>query len=136
MTDPATGSFNPLRPASATNKLSQTQGGFNKAHIVAPQTKSYPKIEMERARNRPGIEQNGPIVQKQHIQGLLEHEVEIGEEKYRIVTNVTCEHNLRSAPSLQGTIIVTNFKIIFKPNEQQPQAKTDPALSNVGKSRV
>ena len=53
------------------------------------------------------------------------HEVEIGEEKYRIVNNVTCEHNLRNVPSLQGSVIVTNFKIIFKPNEQQPLVQSD-----------
>ena len=57
------------------------------------------------------------LVSKQHIQGLQEYEVEIGEEKYRIVNNITCEHNLRQIPPLQGTFILTNFKIIFKPND-------------------
>ena len=62
--------------------------------------------------------------------------MEIGEEKYRIVNNVTCEHNLRSVPSLQGSVIVTNFKIIFKPNEQQPLVQSDMLIQNIGKARV
>lgn len=73
---------------------------------------------------------------KQHIQGLQDQEVEIGEEKYRIVNNVTCEHNLRSVPSLVGSVIVTNFKVIFKPNDQQPNILSDSQLQLVGKSRV
>ena len=62
--------------------------------------------------------------------------MEIGEEKYRIVNNITCEHNLRNVPSLQGSVIVTNFKIIFKPNEQQPNIQSEVILQSVGKSRV
>ena len=91
---------------------------------------------MEQARTRPNIEKLGCLVPKQHIQGLLEHEVEIGEEKYRIVNNVTCEHNLRSVPPLQGVFILTNFKVIFKPAEQQPNVTVDSQLQLVGKSRV
>ena len=72
---------------------------------------------MEEPRFRPNIDKLGSIVPKQHIQGLRDHEVEIGEEKYRVENNVTCEHNLRNVPSLQGSVIVTNFKIIFKPND-------------------
>ena len=72
---------------------------------------------MERPRQRPSIEKWGSVVTKQHISGLSDNEIEVGEEKYRIVNHVTCEHNLRGIPSLKGTVIVTNFKIIFKPNE-------------------
>ena len=134
--NPATGSLNPLAPQrkGPGNKLSQTQGGFTKLRVKHP--KEYPKIEMERQRSRPNIEKVGSLVTKQHIQGLQEQEVEIGEEKYRIVNNVTCEHNLRHVPSLTGTVIVTNFKIIFKPNEQQPAILNDSVLNLVGKSRV
>ena len=49
---------------------------------------------------------------------------------------MTCEHNLKNIPSLQGTVIVTNFKIIFKPNDQQPLIANDATLALVGKSRV
>ena len=62
--------------------------------------------------------------------------MEIGEEKYRVENNVTCEHNLRNVPSLQGSVIVTNFKIIFKPNEQQPNVQGEFMVQNVGRSRV
>lgn len=54
--------------------------------------------------------------------------MEIGEEKYRVVNNITCEHNLRNIPPLQGSLIVTNFKVIFKPNEQQPNVQGDLML--------
>ena len=75
-----------------------------------------PQIEMERPRNRPGLEKVGTIVPKETIQGLKEHDLEIAEVKQRILYNITCEHNLRVIPSLTGSIIVTNFKVIFKPN--------------------
>ena len=95
------------------NKLSQTQYSFSRAH--APEV---PRINFEKQRARPSIDPEGNLVVKQHISGLQEHEVEIGEEKYKIVNNISCEHNLRNIPSLQGTAIITNFKIIFKPNKQ------------------
>lgn len=47
-----------------------------------------------------------------------------------------CEHNLRHVPPLQGTVIVTNFKIIFKPNDQQPSVGNESLLQYVGKTRV
>ena len=43
----------------------------------------------------------------------------IGEEKYRFQHNVFCEHNLRNVPPLTGSLYLTNFKLIFKPNEMQ-----------------
>ena len=90
--------------------------------------RDLPRIEFERPRARPSIEKVGNLVPKQHIQQLQEHEVEIGEEKYRIVNNVMCEHNLRNVPSLSGTIIVTNFKIMFKPNDQQALITNESSL--------
>ena len=62
--------------------------------------KDLPTIFFENQRVRPGIDKLGCLVPKQHIQGLKEQEVEIGEEKYRIVNNITCEHNLRYVPYL------------------------------------
>ena len=75
-----------------------------------------PQIEMERPRKRPGLEKVGTIVPKEIIQGLKEHDIEMAEEKIRVLYNITCEHNLRVIPSLTGSIVVTNFKVIFKPN--------------------
>ena len=96
-----------------------------------------PQIEFQRPRDRPTIEKNGMLVTKKHIPGLLQDcEVEIGEVKHRIVHNVSCEHNLRNIPTLIGTLIVTNFKVMFKPNETQPNVKNDAKLKFVGHTRV
>ena len=35
-----------------------------------------------------------------------------------------------------GTVIVTNYKILFKPNDQQQTVTSEPQLSMVGKTRV
>jgi len=134
-------------PSSETNEAIQSVDSSklastfraNKVSSVRnrlPNQRDLPWIEMEQPKARPTIEKIGVLVPKQHIAGLQESEVEIGEEKYRIVNNVTCEHNLRGVPSLQGTVTVTNFKIIFKADNQQPHVTSDAQLHLIGKSRV
>ena len=75
-------------------------------------------------------------MEKPKLSVLSEAEVEIGEEKYRVVQNVQCEHNLRHVPPLIGTVVVTNFKVMFKPNETQSGVTDEQKLAIVGKSRV
>ena len=43
---------------------------------------------------------------------------------------------MRDLPSLKGTIIVTSFKIIFKPSELQPNLRVKSELDAVAKSHI
>ena len=67
-------------------------------------------------RIRPGLEKIVTLIQKPKINGLSDEEIEFGEVRYRVLPNVSCEHNLRFIPTLDGSLIITNFKILFKPH--------------------
>lgn len=77
----------------------------------------------------------GTIAPKQKINGLVEEEIEIGEEAQKTIQGVTCEHNLTMQPLL-GNLILTNYKIVFKAAEYQLNSITQKTISFMGKSRI
>lgn len=46
---------------------------------------------------------------------------ELGEYKQWDIKDVRCEHNLPKLPELQGDLIQTNYKLVFRPSENQPK---------------
>ena len=76
----------------------------------------HPKYLREPVRKRPGIVA-GEAVPKENIAGLVDDEIEIGEETQKTVSGVTVECNLKDLQPLLGNFILTNFKIVFKPTD-------------------
>lgn len=61
-----------------------------------------------------------PTTKKAQIEQLQDWELEWGEEKISQLYSIKCEHNLPGVPNeLLGCLIITNFKIVFKPLEAQ-----------------
>lgn len=47
-----------------------------------------------------------------------------------------CEHILRDLPTVYGTIIVTNFKVVLKMNQIQPNLHVPSVLEKLAQTRV
>ena len=68
-------------------------------------------------RKRPTIPDS--IVPKQKINGLADEEVEVGEQLQKTIKDITCEHNLPNLLPVHGNVLLTNYKLVFKPSDFQ-----------------
>ncbi len=52
---------------------------------------------------------------KQISDGLVPSDLEFGEKIVNKFIDVECQHNNKLVPSYKGSLILTNYKVIFKP---------------------
>ena len=66
----------------------------------------------------------------------MDDEVEVGEQVQKTIKDITCEHNLPNLQSIHGNVILTNYKLVFKPSDFQLDTLSQKTLDLLGKSQV